>query len=467
MPLDRQRRCIADKLADEGLQRALAKALGVVRRKSEVSLAELGDAAGWMEDLGKRRREHLEALPELLRAFEARLQDAGTHVLWAKDGAEACRLVVELAKSRGVKSAILSKSMVAEEVGLEHALERSGITATQTDLGERVVQVAGQRPSHVTAPCIHMSAIEIGELLSNKLGMMPTSDAEQISRFLASHLRPAFLEATLGVSGANLAVASTGQLVMVENEGNVRMGYTLPALHVVMVGLEKMVPTPKDALDLLEVLPRVATGQRVPSYISWLAPKPLPGQERVVVLVDNGRSVAYQSPLYRRVLACIRCGRCMNICPVYERVGGHAYGWTYPGPIGLALVPYLAPPEIAAEAMNLCTLCGACAESCPVRIPLDSAIVVGRSKIRMYLAPELEKAQAKLFRRVGAVWATPLRYRWSHWAHRVGEKWFRKRVLAMEKQVGWAGERVAPKPAEQLFRTWWKREGALRYRGGK
>lgn len=465
MPLDRQRKCVSAKLADEGLQRALAKALGVVRHKSEVALSELQDSYAWMEELGRRRLEHLTVLPELVQELERHLEEAGTHVLWASDGAEACRLVVELAGSRGVKNAILSKSMVGEEVGIEGALERAGIAATQTDLGERVVQVAGQRPSHVTAPCIHMSAVEIGELLARKLGMAPTSNAEEISRFLAWHLRPAFLEAHLGISGVNLAVSSTGQLVMVENEGNVRMGYTLPKVHVVLLGMEKVVPCLEDALDILEVLPRVATGQRASSYVSWVAPKPLPGQERFVVLVDNGRTAAYGSALHRRVLACIRCGRCMNVCPVYERVGGHAYGWTYPGPIGLALAPYLAPPEVQADVMNLCTLCGACSEACPVRIPLDTAIAVGRSLVRCHMEPQEVALQRKLFHRVAWAWSTPGRYRWTHRAHRLGVRWFPRKVHQVEKALGWAGERVAPRPAATLFRTWWEQSGRIRYRG--
>lgn len=463
MPLERQQKCVSAKLADEQLQRALAKALGVVRHKSGVALSELTDASADMEYLGRLRRNHIGRLGELLQQFEKHLQGEGTHVLWAQDGGEACRIIVELARSRGIRSAVLSKSMVAEEVGLESALERAGIVATQTDLGERVVQVAGQRPSHVTAPCIHMTAQQIGELLATRLGMPATADPEAISRFLAHHLRPAFLEAGMGVSGANLAVASTGQLVMVENEGNVRMGYTLPALHVVIMGLEKVVGTPEEALDILSVLPRVATGQRASSYVSWLSPKPLPGQERFVVLVDNGRSAMAQAEVHRLVLGCVRCGRCMNVCPVYERVGGHAYGWTYPGPIGLALAPFLSPDDVAADVMNLCTLCGACSDACPVRIPLDVAIVLGRALVRKRMDPAELEIQQRWARRFASAWGSPTKYRWSHTAHHMAIRWAPKKVARMAQSVGWGDQRPAPKPARQLFRDWWLDVGLALY----
>lgn len=463
MPLERQRTCVSAKLADEQLQQALAKALGVVRQKSAVALSELADAEADMEYLGRLRRHHIGRLGELLRQFEKTVQGEGTHVLWAQDGAEACRIIVDLVRSRGIRSAVLSKSMVAEEVGLEAALERASVVCTQTDLGERVVQVAGQRPSHVTAPCIHLNARQIGELLAARLGMPATAEPEAISRFLAQHLRPAFLEAGLGISGANLAVASTGQLVMVENEGNVRMGYTLPPLHVVILGLEKVVETPQEALDLLSVLPRVATGQRASSYVSWLSPKPLPGQERFVVLLDNGRSTMAETELHRLVLACVRCGRCMNVCPVYERVGGHAYGWTYPGPIGLALTPFLSPDEVATDVMNLCTSCGACSDVCPVRIPLDLAIVLGRALMRKRMEPSELEVHQRWARRFASAWGSPAKYRWSHTAHLMAIRWAPGKVARVAQSVGWGDRRPAPSPARKLFRDWWLEVGLARY----
>ncbi len=454
MPLEKQRRCVADRLADQTLQKALAKALAQVREKSAVALDELCDHEGLFHALAAERRACLDSLPSLLLELEANLQSGGSHVLWAATAQHAVDAVVELAKARGVSQAIFAKSMVAEEIELEKGLERSGVTVTQTDLGERIVQLAGQRPSHVTAPCIHMNKETIAELLHKTGGMPLPADAPEMCRFLSHNLRHAFCEAGMGVTGANTAVASTGEIVLVENEGNVRMSYTVPRLHVVLLGIERLVQSPEQALHLLDLLPRAATGQRSPAYISWLPPTPLPGQERFVIFVDNGRTELYSTALHRNVLACIRCGRCMNICPVYERVGGHAYGWTYPGPIGLALAPFLAPGQ-AAEALNLCTLCGACAEACPVEIPLDSAIV--RSRAVASMDPDDRQLQEILLARWAKAWATPARYKATHWAHRTARKLFPKKVGRMEERFGWGEGRLAPIPARQLFRIWWKR----------
>ncbi len=448
---------IAARLADTSLQEALAKALATVRTRSQGALAELADVDGTREGAGQLRHASVARMGRLLETLEQRLVDGGTTVLWARDAADVRRYVAEISSRYGTRRAILSKTMVGEELELEKCIHDAGMAVVQTDLGERVVQLAGQKPSHITAPCLHMPAAEVGKVLHEK-GRLPYSDdPEQLSRSLARALRPQFEQAHIGFGGANLLVAETGTIVCLENEGNVRMGYTLPPVHVVVTGIEKVVESMADARRLLALLPRHATGQRATCYVSMLAPTPFPGQDRYVILVDNGRTELFNGGPFRDLLRCIRCGACMNICPVYERIGGHAYEWTYPGPIGIAMAPLVGPDGPATDGPQLCTLCGACTEICPVRIPLDRLILLGRAKARERRAAMelgLERSALRWFRRAMGDRAS---YRLADWGHRLGLSWFPGRVTRLERRLGLHDERAAPRPAKMLFRTWWKR----------
>lgn len=450
---DRLRQLTREKLADKALRAALANALGTVRDKSAVALEALADVEQARETASRIRSDSVLRLKDNLETLEAKLKQAGTKVIWASDGEEACAAVLEIAREQGLYKAIFSKSMLGEEIGLEHALVDIGVKVVQTDLGERIVQLAGDRPSHITAPCLHMSAAQVGRVLAGAEGMPYTDDATKICKYMAETMRPVFLDAHLGLSGANLAVARTGHMVMVENEGNVRLGYTLPKVHVVLLGIEKLVSSMQEAGTLLSLLPRMATGQGATSVVSLLAPAPLPGQTRYVVLVDNGRSRVFGAGPHRDLLKCIRCGACMNVCPVYEKVGGHAYGWVYPGPIGIALAPFMAPPEIAAFALDLCALCGACNSVCPVKIPLERLIALGRATAVQFRSPEKVKQERKVLgwwaRAMGGAW----RYKWSHRLHKLALSKAPESAQRLADSLGWSGERVAPAPAATLFRN--------------
>ncbi len=444
-------------LEDRVLQAALNKALTTVRRKSAASLMELTEPQDVRDVAAEVKRIAVNSLHRNLQELESRLEHAGTEVLWARNAEEATQHVTDIAREHNIQRAIFSKSMVAEEIELEHALQHAGVRVIQTDLGERVVQLAGQKPSHITAPCLHMSAKEIGKLLKVKTGMEYTDDPERISRYLAEQMRPTFLAAQMGISGVNMAVSRTGTLVMVENEGNVRLGYTLPEVHVAVLGIEKVVETMRDADFVLSLLARKATGQRSTSYLSLLGPGPLPGQKRYVVFVDNGRSFVFSKGPYRELLSCIRCGSCMNVCPVYEKVGGHAYGWTYPGPIGIALMHLMGPPEMASQANYLCSLCGACTEACPVEIPLDKLIVMGRARTNRLKPGKEYRRERRAFRLVTQSMLKGGRYRFTHWGHKVGRAVAPGVVRGVERKLGWHDQRTAPVPAKVLFRTRFKR----------
>ena len=441
-----------EKLADEQLQKALQGALHTVRKKSGEVMCHLADREAARDLAGKIRYENVNEMRSNLELFAERAKAGGTHVLWAPSAADARTMVAGIAKEHGVVRAVLSKSMLGEEMEVERALRGAGVNAVQTDLGERVVQLAHEKPSHITAPCLHMSAAQVGNLLSRTTGMEYTDDPSGICKYLAETMRPVFMAAHMGVSGANLAVADSGRLVMVENEGNVRLGYTLPKIHVVLVGIEKVVNTLGEAAVLLSLLPRMATGQAASSYVSLLSPRPLPGQTRYLVLVDAGRSDVFNAGPHRDLLKCIRCGACMNVCPVYEKVGGHAYRWTYPGPIGIALAPFMAPPEVGARVVDLCSLCGACTDACPVRIPLDRLIVLARA-VAAGLKPPAEVArERKALKWYSRAMKGRLAYRWSHWGHKLMTRRFPGRLHRVADKLGWAGPRTAPLPAPTLFR---------------
>jgi L-lactate dehydrogenase complex protein LldF len=296
-------------------------------------------------------------------------------VHWAENASEACRIVVDIAKQNGVKTVAKSKSMVSEEVGLNDALIEAGIEPIETDLGEYILQINdAEPPSHIVMPVIHKTAEDVADLFHAKHGTPRKTDPAALTREAREILRPKFLSADMGVSGANFLVAETGSTLIVTNEGNGRLCTTLPRLHVALTGIEKVVPTLEDVSTLLRLLPRSATGQAITNYVSLhTGPKRLEEsdgpQQFHIVLVDNGRSKLLAGEM-REMLRCIRCGACMNHCPVYQAVGGHAYGWVYPGPMGNILTPSYVGLENAIALPNAATMCNQCGVVCPVKIPL-------------------------------------------------------------------------------------------------
>lgn len=333
----------------------------------------------------KIKRHGLSNLPDLLEQAESNLIENGTEVLWAIDAEEARQHVLDLIEKHQIKSVVKSKSMVSEEISLNHALEEQGIEVIETDLGEYIIQLAEEAPSHIVTPVIHKSKDSIRDLFVEKIGMPYTDDVDEMTNFARVTLREKFLNADMGVSGGNFIIAETGTLCLVTNEGNGRLVTGLPRIHVAIVGIEKVIESLEDYATLTQVLPRSATGQNLTVYTHmYNGPKragdPDGPEHMVVIFVDNGRSKIYNSN-YAEVLTCIRCGACMNACPVYQATGGHAYGWVYPGPIGAVITPLLNGLSNAKPLPHASSLCGLCKEVCPVDINLPGMLLELRSDL--------------------------------------------------------------------------------------
>ncbi len=313
-----------------------------------------------------------------LAEFTARAEAAGAKVFFARTAQEANDYIAALATGRGVKLAVKSKSMASEEIHLNQALAKAGVKALETDLGEWIIQLAGQRPSHMVMPAIHMFKEEVAELFSKVTGVQEPAEIAHLVQVAREQLRQGYLEAEMGISGANIAVAETGGIALVTNEGNARLATTLPKIHVALVGIEKLVPTLEDAARILQVLPRNATGQLLTSYVSWITGAVPCGEgekELHIVLLDNGRSALAESPQCRDALRCIKCGACANVCPVYQTVGGHVFGHVYISAIGIILTAFFHGLEQAAELVRACIGCRACVAVCPSKIDLEGIIL--------------------------------------------------------------------------------------------
>jgi len=320
------------------------------------------------------RANHQHYLDEFTRNAEA----AGAKVFLARTAEEANAYIANLARARGVKLAVKSKSMASEEIHLNRALTEAGVKALETDLGEWIIQLAGQRPSHMVMPAIHMFRDEVAELFSKVTGQTESDDIDHLVRVAREQLRQGYLDADMGISGANIAVAETGGIALVTNEGNARLATTLPKIHVALIGVEKLVPTLEDAARIIQVLPKNATGQLLTSYVTWIRGAVPCGDEEKelhIVLLDNGRTALAESPVCRDALRCIRCGACANVCPVYQTVGGHVFGHIYIGAIGIILTAFFHGLDKAAEIVRACIGCRACVAVCPSKIDLESIIL--------------------------------------------------------------------------------------------
>ena len=372
------KRQVTIKLADTKLQQALSRLQSrfVEGRTAVISeihdLQETRDAAAMIRDRALNNLDHW------LLHFEAQATKRGAVVHWAETAEDVNRIVANIATLHGVKTAAKSKSMVSEECALNEALEHAGVKVVETDLGEYILQQAHEAPSHIVAPVVHKNKEEISDLFE-KIHQLPRKTGiAELCREAREILRPAFLNADMGISGANFLIAETGSALIVTNEGNGRLVTTLPRVHVAITGIEKVVPTLEDVATLLRLLPRSATGQSITNYVSLLTGTKGEGDPEGpehfhIVLLDNGRSSLLGGPM-QEMLRCIRCGACMNHCPVYQNIGGHAYGWVYPGPMGSILTPLLGGMENAPDLPNASTLCGACSVVCPVKIPLPDLL---------------------------------------------------------------------------------------------
>ncbi|HEU5131894.1 MAG TPA: LutB/LldF family L-lactate oxidation iron-sulfur protein [Pyrinomonadaceae bacterium] len=373
-------------LADVQLRGALKNATSLFGERRKEAAASLPN---W-EDLRNQARaikdEVLLHLDQYLEEFVRNAESRGAKVHWARDAAEANSIICGLAVERNARIVVKSKSMTTEETHLNDALETAGMQVVETDLGEYIIQLAHEPPSHIIAPAIHKTRQQVGELFTAELGMLPTDDVDQMTSTARATLRDRFAAADVGISGVNFAIAETGTIVIVENEGNIRLTTSLPRLHIAMMGIEKVIPRFADLDVFLKLLPRSGTGQRLTTYQSFItgtkrSPVEEGPEELHIVLLDNGRSRMLAHPVTRQSLACIRCGACLNACPVYQQVGGHAYGSVYPGPIGAVITPQLMGIEKAAQLPYASSLCGACREVCPVKIDIPRLLLHLRGEI--------------------------------------------------------------------------------------
>jgi L-lactate dehydrogenase complex protein LldF len=353
-----------------------------LRRRRDAAAAAVPDWEALRARAAAVKRHALDHLDVLLERFEARAEEAGAHVHWARDAAALRRIVAGLLEARGARRVVKSKSMLTEECGLNAALEARGIEVVDTDLGERIVQLGGERPSHLIVPAIHRTREEIGALFHRTMGSPAgESDPERLTRHARRDLRPRFLGAEAAITGVNFAIAETGTIVVCTNEGNADLGTSLAPLHVACLGIEKLIPHLDDLPVFLRLLARSATGQPITAYTTLMT-GPRPGGALHLVLVDNGRSRLLADARHRGALGCIRCGACLNTCPVYRRAGGHAYAGPVPGPIGAVLAPaLLAEGPEADEARALpraSSLCGSCTAVCPVAIDLHDQLLAWR-----------------------------------------------------------------------------------------
>lgn len=371
---------------DEQSAAVMKGTTGAYGRRLDAMFAD-GKAHGeaLRQQAARAKRRALKALPELLEQAEQQLTANGFTVLWAETAAEANAHVLRIAQEHAVKCVAKSKSMLSEELGLNAVLESAEIDVLETDLGEYILQINNEAPSHIVAPIIHKSKDSVRDLFIDKLNMPFTDDAGEMTHFARSVLRDGFLSAEMGITGGNFIIAGTGTIALVTNEGNARMVTSIPPVHVAVVGIEKIVPTLADYATLTQVLPRSATGQTMTVYTHMLNGPRRSGEtdgpeHSYVILIDNGRSKVYASN-YAEALACIRCGACLNGCPVYRVTGGHAYGWVYPGPIGAVITPLLQGLENAKTLPHASSLCGTCKQVCPVDIDLPRMLLDLRSEL--------------------------------------------------------------------------------------
>ncbi|HET6625555.1 MAG TPA: lactate utilization protein B [Nocardioidaceae bacterium] len=469
-------------LADTQLRTNLAHATSTIRAKRAAVVDEVAD---WEElrVAGAAIKDNtLHHLDTHLVTLEAALEARGATVHWARDAEEACAVVASIARSHGVDEVVKVKSMATQEIGLNEALAEQGIAAWETDLAELIVQLGDDLPSHILVPAIHRNRAEIREIFRSSMAGAGrpapddlTDDPAALAGAARLHLREKFLRAKMAVSGANFAVADSGTLVVVESEGNGRMCLTLPEVLVSVVGIEKVVPTFRDLDVFLQLLPRSSTGERMNPYTStWSGITPGDGpQEMHVVLLDNGRTRALADEVGRQALRCIRCSACLNVCPVYERTGGHAYGSVYPGPIGAILNPLLKGVGVDEQTDSLpyaSSLCGACFDACPVRIDIPTVLVELRAQVVDARRGSVSHAgEAAAMKSAAWTFGTSRRLelveRGSGVLGHVADRLVRRtlpggrRALSRLPWPGsaWSDARDLPAPPRESFRAWWKR----------
>ena len=461
-----------DALANTQQRRNLLHATHTIRAKRASVVEEVSQWEALRLNGADVKDEVLANLDSYLLQFEEKLTERGATVHWARDAEEANRIVLDLVRAEGVDEVVKVKSMATQEIELNEALEAAGIHAWETDLAELIVQLGHDRPSHILVPAIHRGRAEIREIFRQEMGKVgrpAPEDMTDMPRELAEaarlHLREKFLRAKVAISGANFAIADTGTLVVLESEGNGRMCLTLPETLISVVGIEKVLPTWEDLGTFMQLLPRSSTGERMNPYTTmWTGPAEGDGPQNVhVVLIDNGRTRVLADEVGRQALRCIRCSACLNVCPVYERAGGHAYGSVYPGPIGAVLTPQLRGTSSAIDQSlpYASSLCGACFEVCPVRIDIPRLLVKLRTQVvdehRGHNSVESRTMQAAAW-----MFADSRRLAKAQKASTLGGKLLGRRTALGAlpwPASSWSSARDVPVPPKETFRQWWDRTG--------
>ncbi|UZD66544.1 LutB/LldF family L-lactate oxidation iron-sulfur protein [Marinobacter sp. AN1] len=447
----------SEALADDQLRTNFRVAMDSLMKKRADAFPDEGEREGLREQGNHIKARALSRLPDLLEQLEEKLTDNGIKVHWAETTEEANRIVHAIIEARQGSQVVKGKSMVSEEMEMNDYLAGRGIECLESDMGEYIVQLDGEKPSHIIMPAIHKNRRQVSKLFHDKLGVEETDDVNELIQVGRRTLRTKFMEADVGVSGVNFAIAETGTLLLVENEGNGRMSTTAPPVHIAVTGIEKVVENLRDVVPLLSLLTRSALGQPITTYVNMISgPRKadeLDGPEEVhLVLLDNGRTGAFADAQMRQTLNCIRCGACMNHCPVYTRVGGHTYGEVYPGPIGKIVTPHMVGLEKVPDHPSASSLCGACGEVCPVKIPIPELLQRLRQENVKSPAeqPKVKGGGARYSRRERAIWrfwatlnTSPMFYRLFLWgATRFGR-------LAPKKAGPWTDNHAAPVPARK------------------
>jgi L-lactate dehydrogenase complex protein LldF len=442
---DRARRTLAE---TPNVREAVTAATLAFERSRNRAFAEV-DAAAWRRWAERVKDHALTHLGDLLEEAERRLTDRGVQVHWAESAADVHATLRAIVERRGARRVVKGKSMLSEELAVNELLEGLGVEVLETDLGEYIIQLLGEPPSHIVGPAIHRSLADVRALFHSRLGTALDAEPEVLAAAARRVLRDAFLSADIGITGCNFLVAETGSVAVMENEGNIRLSSSLPGVHVALVGIEKVIPRWSDLAGFLQLTARSATGQPVATFVSLVhgsGAEERDGPEEVhVVLVDNGRTRLLADEEAWVALRCIRCGACLNSCPVYRQTGGHAYGWVYSGPIGAVLAPALLGLEQAHPLPYASSLCGACADACPVRIPIPELLIEWRERsVRAGLTPVLERASLGAFARLAQ---HPALFRAAERA---------LRALPVVGPTAWKAGRAWPRPADRTFRERWE-----------
>jgi L-lactate dehydrogenase complex protein LldF len=462
---------IHETLADTRLQQAVYTATGRLKdsRLAVIAPHVLPDYQELRAHAHLLKRHTVDHLDHYLEKFQRNVESRGGQVVFCNDGAEVTDFVLALAKRRGARLIVKSKSMTTEEVDLNEHLERHGLESVETDLGEYILQLAHERPYHIVAPALHKTRYDVAEILTRRLNAPHETKIEKQTAIARAVLRQKFLAADIGISGANFLVADSGAVVLVENEGNARLATTLPKIHIVVAGIEKVIPRAQDLAVFLKLLARSATGQLLSVYTSFLSGPRRAGEidgpdEFYVLLLDNGRTKLLPDSAKRQSLYCIRCGACLNACPVYRKIGGHSFPWVYSGPIGAILTPQFMGVSREPSLPFASSLCGACAEVCPVKIDIPRVLVELRADVHQSEARQKRNRREKLaFRLFRWLMQHPRAYEWAgrlaaSLANSADGGWMRRVpvLLNVGPVRAWLSQRDLPPPPSRSFRQLWR-----------